>query len=84
MPWFDLIWDDGPHGNVAHIAEHGITTDEVREVLKDHATERDTSRSSGQPLAMGWTRRGRFLVVVDEQIDAHTVYPLTAYEPDAE
>ncbi len=82
MPWIDLLWDEDPDGNVAHIAEHGITTDEVREVLEDDASEHGTSRSSGQPLVMGWTRHGRFLVVVFEQIDAQTVYPLTAYAPD--
>jgi hypothetical protein len=28
-----VIWDDEPSGNVDHIAEHGLTPDEVDEVL---------------------------------------------------
>jgi hypothetical protein len=35
-----VIWDedDDPDGNVAHIAEHDITIDEVEDVLYDPGT----------------------------------------------
>jgi hypothetical protein len=30
-----VIWDDEPGGNVEHVAENGLTPDEVDEVLLD-------------------------------------------------
>jgi len=33
MPWYDFIWNDEPGGNVAHIADHGITPEEVEYVF---------------------------------------------------
>ena len=30
-----VIWDDGPGGNVEHVGEHGLTPEEVDEVLLD-------------------------------------------------
>ena len=30
-----VIWDDQPGGNVEHVEEHGLTPDEVDEVLLD-------------------------------------------------
>ena len=40
------------------------------------------SRSSGQPVAFGWTTTGKYLTVVFENVsdDPLTVYPITAYE----
>ncbi len=63
MPYFEIIWDDGPGGNVEHILEHGITIDEVEEVLFN-PTGRDLSRSSGLPIAFGFTPDGRYILVV--------------------
>lgn len=80
MPWIDIIWNEEPGGNVEHVMEHGITREEVREVLESEATDRAQSESSGLPIAMGFTAGGRFLVVVYEQVDAVTVHPITAYE----
>jgi uncharacterized DUF497 family protein len=80
MPWLDLLWDDGPGGNVEHIAEHGVTPAEVHQVLEDDDSTHGVSESSGEPLVMGYTRAGRFLVVVYEQMDAFTVKPITAYD----
>ncbi|MCC6580139.1 MAG: BrnT family toxin [Phycisphaeraceae bacterium] len=82
MPWVDILWDDHPDGNVEHIGEHGITPEEVRQVLEDPGTDHSRSASSGRPLAMGFTAAGRFLVVVYEEIDAVTIRPITAYEPE--
>ncbi|MCI0361704.1 MAG: hypothetical protein L0211_24735 [Planctomycetaceae bacterium] len=81
MPNWDIIWDldDDPLGNVAHIDEHGVTKDEVAEVLRDPLTI-DVSRSSGNPIAFGITSSGRSLAVLFEQVDDDRVYPLTAYD----
>jgi uncharacterized DUF497 family protein len=80
QPW-QVIWDldDDPGGNVAHIEEHGITKDEVREVLSDPLAE-SSSRSSGRPIAFGITSTGKSIAVIYELIDDDTVYPVTAYE----
>ena len=41
-----------------------------------------TSRTSGLPIVFGFTLDGRYIMVVYEQIDAITVYPVTAYDVD--
>jgi uncharacterized DUF497 family protein len=76
-----LIWDldDDPEGNVQHIAEHGITKAEVVEVLTRPET-REESRSSGRPVAIGATSTGRTILVVYDEIDEDTLYPVTAYD----
>ena len=76
-----LIWDldDDPQGNVQHIAEHGITKAEVVDVLGSPET-REESRTSGRPVAIGTTSTGRTILVVYEEIDADTVYPVTTYD----
>lgn len=81
MGFTDTLWDlhDDPEGNVQHIAEHGITKEEVEEVLK-HPAGVESSRSSGRPIAFGQTSTGRLIAVVYEGIDEDTAYPITAYE----
>jgi uncharacterized DUF497 family protein len=79
MAWTEVIWTDGPDGNLQHLAEHGVTPDEVEHDLA-HPIESDVSESSGRPVVFGYTAGGRFLAVVYEQIDAITVYPITAFE----
>jgi uncharacterized DUF497 family protein len=76
-----VIWDldEEPEGNVQHCAEHGVSKAEVEEVL-DSAIDEDVSRSSGRPAVFGETHSGRYLMVIYEEIDADTVYPVTAYE----
>jgi uncharacterized DUF497 family protein len=76
-----IIWDldDDPDGNVQHCAAHGVTKQEVEEVFQN-AADADQSRSSGRPAVFGDTSTGRHLIVVYEEIDADTVYPVTAYE----
>jgi uncharacterized DUF497 family protein len=78
MPWYDIVWNYEPGGNVEHIAEHGITTEEVEAVIC-HPLEKTTSRSSGRPVVTGYTEDGRHILVVYEEIDEVTVYPVTAY-----
>ncbi len=81
MSDWDIIWDldDDPDGNVAHIEEHGITKDEVAEVLSDPLAE-SVSRSSGRPITFGITSNGKSIAVIYELVDDETVYPVTAYE----
>jgi hypothetical protein len=81
MQYTSIIWDldDDPEGNVQHCAEHDVTKEEVEEVL-ENATDVDISRSSGRPVVFGDTSSGRHLMIVYEEIDADTVYPVTAYE----
>lgn len=76
-----ILWDldDDPDGNVQHCAEHGVTKEEVEEVLES-AMDADVSRSTGRPLVFGDTSAGRHLMVVYENVDAVTVYSVTAYE----
>lgn len=80
MPYFRIIWnEDDADGNVAHIAQNGLTPDDVESVL-ENPTERDISRSSGLPVYFGFTADGRYIMVVVEEVDDITIYPVTAYE----
>jgi uncharacterized DUF497 family protein len=79
MPWFDIVWDESPHGNVAHLAEHGVSRDEAEEVLMN-AVGREKSRSSNRLVAFGRTSSGRALAVVYEMLDAITLLPVTAFD----
>lgn len=81
MPYDSVFWDldDDPDGNVQHCAEHGVSKEEVEEVF-ENATDSDISRSSGRPVLFGDTSTGRHLMIVFEEIDADSVYPVTAYD----
>ncbi|HZL87807.1 MAG TPA: hypothetical protein VFB96_05470 [Pirellulaceae bacterium] len=83
MNFLRIIWDldDDEEGNIRHILEHGVSVAEVEEVLRT-APQEAFSRSSGRPLVFGHTAAGRLLVVVFEQVDQDTIYPITAYEPE--
>ncbi len=79
MPFLSIIWDldDDPDGNVQHCLQHGVTKEEVLEVLQN-PTDTDDSQSSGFPAAFGDSATGRHLIVVYEEIDTDTAYPITA------
>lgn len=81
MPYIHTIWDldDDPDGNVAHIAQHDVTKQEVEEILNDPCGI-ESSRSSGLPIAFGESSTGRLIAVVYQEIDEETAYPVTAYE----
>ena len=81
MPWYDVIWNYEPGGNVEHVAEHGLTPEEVEAVICN-PLEKKNSRSSGRPVATGYTSDGRLILVVYEELDEITVYPVTAFEVD--
>jgi len=80
-----VVWDldDDPDGNVRHIAEHGLSIEEVEDVLYS-AEEVMASNSSGRPITFGETSTGKNIVVVFEVIDEDplAVYPVTAYETE--
>ena len=80
MPFLHIIWDleNDPKGNVRHIAEHGVSSAEVVEVLQRPISYK-TSRSTGRPVVVGTTSSGRTILVVYEEIDEDTAYPVTAY-----
>jgi len=79
MPYFEIIWNEEPDGNIEHIAEHGLTPEDVEEVILN-PVDRDVSRSTGLPIVFGFTADGRYILVVYEQVDDITIYPVTAYE----
>jgi hypothetical protein len=79
MPWYDIIWNNEPDGNLDHIVEHGLTPEDVEAVICN-PLEKTTSRSSGRPIVTRYTPDGRLIFVVYEEIDDVTVYPVTAYE----
>jgi hypothetical protein len=81
MAYVELLWDldDDPEGNVQHIAQHGLSKDDVVHALA-HVWHEDRSRSSGCPIAFGPALDGRDIAVVFEEIDDVQIYPITAYE----
>ena len=81
MPFDSIIWDldDDPNGNVQHCAAHGVTKEEVEQVFHN-ATDADVSRSTGRPVVFGDTGAGRHLMIAYEEVDADTVYPVTAFD----
>jgi uncharacterized DUF497 family protein len=79
MPHIEFIWIDGPEGNIEHLAEHGISPEEAEDVVSNPIAT-DVSTTTGRPIAFGFTRAGRSLAVVYEQIDPITVYSITAFE----
>ena len=81
MGFLHVIWDDydNPEGNVQHIAEHGLTIEDVMHVL-DNPLDKRTSRSTGRPCCFGYTPGGDFIIVIYEQVNVETIYPVTAYE----
>ena len=81
-----IIWDleDDLDGNYVHIVTegHGVTVEEVEDVLQNSLNETVPSHSSGNPATFGWTTTGKHIVVIWEHVDddPRTVYPITAYE----
>jgi uncharacterized DUF497 family protein len=81
-----VIWDDEPGGNVEHIAEHGLTPDEVDSVLLDDSIPTAQSARTGRPCKFGYTPSGKHIIVIWDEIndDPLMIYPVTAYEvPEA-
>ncbi len=85
MKIYQILWDldDDPDGNVQHIAEHGLSIEEVEDVLYA-AEEVVASESSGRPITFGETSTGKYIAVVFDIVDEDlmSVYPVTAYETE--
>jgi len=79
MKWTHIIWDPTPGGNVGHVEEHDLTTQDVDHVLENPEGE-GKSKTSGQPCVFGHVPDGRHIVVIYQEADDETVIPVTAYE----
>lgn len=79
-----VAWDaeDDPQGNLRHVAEHGLTAEEVESVLLDGGSREGRSRSSGRPMVSGTTFTGRYIVVIYEVAsdEPAVLRPVTAFE----
>ncbi|MEM6333827.1 MAG: DUF4258 domain-containing protein [Planctomycetota bacterium] len=82
------VWwvEDDDCNAVAHIAEHGVTVEEVEAVLAKYFHERRLSRSgSGRWVTQGWTPSGRPLTVVFEFVEELGIaLIITAFEHETE
>ena len=82
-----FLWDDSPGGNVEHIAEHGLTPEEVESAFDSIETE-TTSRSTGRPAIFGRTLHDEVIFVVyelDRDEDGREfIYVYTAYAAEGE
>jgi hypothetical protein len=78
MPLIRCIWDDpeDPEGNVKHIAEHGLTIEEVEFVVQNPVSEAH-SDSTGRDCCFGYTPSGEYIIVYDPA-DEDSIYPVTA------
>ena len=68
-----LIWDSW---NVAHIARHAVTPDEVEEVC--HGQPMFTETYGGRLRVIGATKVGRLLTVILSLKSQDVYYPVTA------
>jgi hypothetical protein len=77
-----VIWDDQPGANIDHVAEHGLTPDEIDEVLLDDTIPVHHSASTGRPCKFGYISTGKHIIVVWDELssDPLIIYPVTAYE----
>jgi uncharacterized DUF497 family protein len=79
---YEFLWDDDPdEGNVAHIAEHGLSPSDVEHAFYN-VVRQTKSRSSGRPALFGLTADDRVLFVVYEEIEHGLIYVFTAYETE--
>jgi uncharacterized DUF497 family protein len=81
-----VLWDaEGDEdGNVEHVADHGLTIEEVEDVLLNPFNAVGISRTSGRPITMGWTETGRYIHVIWEVVcdKPRCIKVRTAFEPD--
>lgn len=77
-----FLWLDDPGGNVEHVAEHGLTPEEVESAFEDIEIV-TTSRSTGRPAIFGRTFKGDTIFVVydiEKDTDGQEfIYVRTAY-----
>jgi uncharacterized DUF497 family protein len=77
-----LLWDDE---NESHVAEHGITPADVRQVLSNRHITVTNHRSPGRITLIGETNGGAILAIaLDPTLDPGTWRPVTALPADAD
>jgi hypothetical protein len=76
MAYYEILWTDAI---VEHLAEHDISQDDFEYVFLN-ALSKGYSRSSELPAIWGYTKDGRYIMVVFEELDELTILPVTAYE----
>ncbi len=78
--------DDDELGNVQHIAQHGLSKDDVEHAL-EFGSAPQASRSSTRSIVFGPRLDDTLIAVIFEQIDPDDpswIYVITAYEPTDE
>lgn len=80
MPFYFFLWDDS---TLSHLQENGVSAEKFEEVVSsaEYVTK---SNSSQRPATIGYTQEERLLVCVYEFVDAETILPITAFEPEKE
>jgi len=78
MPYYEFFWIPETE---EHLTEHDVTRDEFEHVVCN-PVKTDHSRSTGDPACWGYAPDGRWLFCVYRFLDAVTVEPVTAYEPE--
>lgn len=68
-----LVWDEW---NVAHIARHGVSPEDVEQVC--HADHHVSETYDGRLRLIGLTAQGRMLTVILAPKDEGVYYPVTA------
>ncbi len=48
VPYYDVLWNPEPNGNLAHIAEHDLTPEDVEEVLFTQSVMIQAAHQAGQ------------------------------------
>jgi uncharacterized DUF497 family protein len=83
---FDFVeWDseDDPRGNAQHIADSGLSIDEVEDVIYGPQSRPIQSRSSRRPALIGQTSTGKTIIVIYErhkEAGIVVIRPVSAYE----
>jgi hypothetical protein len=74
----DIRYHIGPSGE-PHIYDHGVTKDEVEDVLRDPLEQTPGRRTS--VVAVGLTRAGRYLkVIYSPDEDGDGIFVITAFD----
>ena len=74
MPWYLFLWDPETED---HLAQHAVTPDEFEAVVCNPDSVGE-SRSTGRPIAFGYTSTGKYLACVYELADADTGAPVSS------
>jgi len=76
MAYYQFLWTDEL---IEHLAEHDVSQNDFEDVFAS-PTSKGYSRASGLPVVWGYTKDGRYIMAVFEELDEVTIVPVTAYE----